>query len=92
MSSVYRDTGGLRPSAFCRLRFERLARRRTNCGLHGFSFFVFVASCLANKFTLPGKRYAVYPVNLCPIQFSGAAIHSRPRRTILHNETADGKR
>ena len=38
------------------------------------------------------SHIAVYPVNLCPIQSNGAASHSRPRRTILHYETADGKR
>src|SRR5437660_4997418 len=29
---------------------------------------------------------------MCPIQCGGAASHSRPRRTILHNESADCKR
>jgi len=38
------------------------------------------------------SQIAVHPVNLCPIQSNGAASHSRPRKTILYNETADGKR
>jgi hypothetical protein len=29
---------------------------------------------------------------LCPIQRAGAASHSGPSRTILHNESATGKR
>src|ERR1017187_4742620 len=33
-----------------------------------------------------------YPANVCPIQCGGAASRSRPRRTILHNESGEGKR
>ena len=32
-----------------------------------------------------------YPANLCPIQCGGAARHSSPRSTILHNESAASK-
>ena len=34
----------------------------------------------------------VYPAYLCPIRSTGRSSHPRPRRTILHNETADCKR
>src|ERR1035437_3250430 len=38
------------------------------------------------------SQNATYPANLRPIQCGGATSHSRPRRTILHNESADSKR
>src|ERR1035437_8470158 len=39
-----------------------------------------------------GKRWATYPANLCPFRCGGAASHSRPRRTILPNESGNSKR
>jgi hypothetical protein len=39
-----------------------------------------------------GKRCATYPANLCPFRCGGAASHSRPRRTILPNESGNSKR
>jgi len=39
-----------------------------------------------------GKRCATYPANLCPFRGGGAASSSRPRRTILPNESGNSKR
>jgi hypothetical protein len=38
-----------------------------------------------------GKHWATYPANLCPFRCGGAASHSRPRRTILPNESGNSK-
>src|ERR1039457_6285343 len=35
------------------------------------------------------KHCATYPANLCPFRCGGAASHSRPRRTILPNESGN---
>ena len=37
-------------------------------------------------------RCATYPANLCPFRCGGAASRSRPRRTILPNESGNSKR
>ena len=38
------------------------------------------------------KPFATYPANLCPFRGGGAASSSRPRRTILPNESGNSKR
>ncbi len=39
-----------------------------------------------------GKHLATYPANLCPFRCGGAASQSRPRKTILPNESGNSKR